>query len=77
MRPLLRVSLLALALAAGCGQKGPLVLKPARPKTPVTAPATPATPAVQATPTSPAASAQPAADEKKDPAGDQPAAPRS
>ena len=71
MRPLLRVSLLALALAAGCGQKGPLVLKPAKPKTPVAAPA------LQATPTAPAAPAQPAANEKKDPADDQPAAPRS
>ena len=72
MHPLVRISLLALALAAGCGQKGPLTLKPLHAKTPVGASA--GTPAATAAPASPAAAA-PVADEKKDPADDKPPAP--
>jgi predicted small lipoprotein YifL len=41
MRALLRFCLVALALLAGCGQKGPLVLKPRHTTTPVAAPAPP------------------------------------
>lgn len=72
MHPLVRISLLALALAAGCGQKGPLTLKPLHAKTPVGASA--GTPAATPAPASPAAAA-PVADEKKDPADDKPPAP--
>lgn len=39
MRALLRLCLLALVLAAGCGQKGPLTLRPVHSKTGVAAPA--------------------------------------
>jgi hypothetical protein len=55
MRAPLPVCLVALALLAGCGQKGPLVLPGKHPKTPVAAPA----PAPAAAPD--AASATPAA----------------
>jgi predicted small lipoprotein YifL len=41
MRAQLRICLVALALLAGCGQKGPLVLPPHHAKTPVAAPAPP------------------------------------
>ena len=75
MRSLLRFSLLAFALAAGCGQKGPLVLKPPPARTPVAttaAPVTPTAPSALAMP----ATAAPAASETKDPSDDKPPAPR-
>ena len=73
MRSLLRFSLVALALTAGCGQKGPLTLKPPRAKTPVAAASS--APAATAAPAAPATAA-PVAEEKKDPADDKPPAPR-
>ncbi len=57
MRALIRICLVALALTAGCGQKGPLVLPNAHAKTRVSVPA-PATPPAAtvpaAAPTTPA-----------------------
>ena len=79
MRSLLRISLVALALAAGCGQKGPLTLKPLHAKTPVaadnSAPAATPAAAAAAAPAAPS-SAAPVAEEKQDPTDDKPPAPR-
>ena len=79
MRSLLRISLVALALAAGCGQKGPLTLKPLHAKTPVapgsSAPAATPAAAAGAAPAAPSATAPGAAD-KQEPTDDKPPAPR-
>ena len=49
MRALLRLCLLALALTTGCGQKGPLTLRPVHSKAAVAAPVAPAAIAPPAT----------------------------
>ena len=78
MRSLLRFSLIALALALaliiGCGQKGPLTLKPLHTKTPVSAASN--APAATPVPAAPATAATPAPKDDKQTSADTPPAPR-